>query len=204
MADVERTVRVKIEPGEVIVQIVSVVVAILLALWVNDWRDHIHEGQLLQQSRENIRVELQHNRVLLEAERPHHSAVFRAFERMTDAAKQSHTISFEQFEKTIQDSSPRGFGPVPYESIAWTIAQSGNALSLMDYKERAGLTVIYQTQAAALSAEQRYIDTVAAPSNALATNFYMIAVNVEGALGDVVANEESLATLYENEGSTQL
>lgn len=195
----EKRVRFKIEPGEVVLEIFSIVVAILLALAVNSWQQRLHDERTLRASLANIANEMQINQRFVDHYRPHHLAVYRAFGALLSRRSQDRVVSFGEFIGLVERSSPRGIGGVSLQDIAWRIAQTDQGLSLMFYRERTQVAEIYEIQSARRGALERYVQILSAPTLQPKDNFYFVALATYLALGDLVSAEDELGSQYTRE-----
>lgn len=189
--------RIEIKLADLLVEVFSVVVAILLALAANNWLQHHKDEALLHRALLGIRSELSANAQSLAAAAPAHRIATAAFERLVQRSIHgSQRVSFNEIAATVRLASPNGFHKIEGETIAWQIAQNSDAVSLMDYAQRATLTRAYQEQAAFEALEQRYIDQLFSPSAASGGNFFYAAVAAQINLEDLVSLEGNLQRDY--------
>jgi len=188
--------RLHINVSDLIVEIVSIVIAILLALTVNNWQQHLKDRALLRESLVNIRQEIQANNAALQQEMRHHLAVAAGFDKLVADNLQTERISSKQVRAAFIQSSPTGFHTVHGSSTAWQIAESSHAVELMPYSERVTLTKLYSEQATHELAEQKVFDLFASPTPSSGNNFFYATVGLSLVLGDVVGYEGYLARDY--------
>jgi len=188
--------RLHINISDLLVEIISIVVAILLALAVNNWQEHQRQKALLQQSLRNITQEVEANAAALQRELPHHLAAADGFARLVALHSGDERIDYRQVRTEFIRTSPNGFHSTHASSIAWQIAQASRALDQMPYDERARLTRLYQLQDLHESAEAKVFDLLAAPAPAAGNNFFYGTVGLSIVLGDVAGTEAILAQQY--------
>lgn len=185
---------VRIEPGDALLEFASIVIAILLALAVNNWQSGLHEKKLLRDNVANIVHELEYNQRSLQAVMPQH-------ERETDAIlnrvdrelKGNAYMSLQDFFNFFRSMAPRGLGPLRLQSAAWRVAQSDASIAIMPTSDRLELESIYDQQ----EWLQRYDDALVTQVESLRSgNTFPTLMNMFFISGDVVDSEEQLAKRY--------
>jgi hypothetical protein len=188
---------IRIDPSDLLLEIVSIVVAILLALAVNHWQEEVAHQRTLHESLVNIRHEIADNRAQLLNRMPLHARVTSAY--LSFASKHQHdaSVTFPQAYAMFVAAAPRGFNPFHGDSIAWQIAGTSQALSYMPYATRAALTKVYETQTGLYSVELRFIDAAVSPS-APSRDYFSEVFAASLWLGDVKYDESALLKLYDD------
>jgi len=187
---------IRIDPSDLLLEIVSIVIAILLALAVNRWQEGLAHNRTLHESLLNVRQEIVSNRATLEKTVPLHQRVATAFLTFVSKRPEGAPLTFAQVFQLFHRTAPLGFQPVHGDDIAWQIAQSTQAVSYMPYETRAALTRVYDEQTALYSAQQRFVDTAFSPS-APSNDYYPAAFAAALWLGDVANDESELLRRYE-------
>lgn len=188
----------RIDLGDVVIEIVSIVLAILLAFVISNWHERSTRQAALHAALVNIHDEMLLNRRLLKQEIPVHLHYQQQFQSLVESAHSEH-ISFDRLGATIQRASKDGFHEAALEAIAWEIAQNSTALTDMQYRQRATLTQIYDIQAITMQRQDRFASNLILPSAAANGNWFYSAVESSENLGDVVAAEAELAQGYDRE-----
>lgn len=191
--DGKSRLRIKIELGDVVVEIVSIVVAILLALGVNTWQARIHRRAVLRNNVANIVAEIRRNARLLAPLERKHVAVDRRLQSVYLRAGNSEAVSSGRFMAVLQRAAPTGLGVLQIQDIAWQIAQQDNALALMPYEQRAQLTALYARQQ---DLRANYSRTLNAIEGLSSRNAYFTLRATVLSFGDVVAAEADLMRDY--------
>ncbi|HEV3153704.1 MAG TPA: hypothetical protein VGZ02_07880 [Candidatus Baltobacteraceae bacterium] len=191
----ERERGLRINPSDLLLEIISIVIAILLALAVNSWQDHLKQERLLHQSLVEIRQELAANDRNLSALYPHHLEVFHAFSALDNAGPATR-VPCAQIRDTFRRVDPRGFGPDIPASTAWEISQNSQAASEMSFDMRYRITRVYDAQRLTVDAQRSFIALIISPQTYAASDCAYAAYAIANTLGDVVAGEQELSSAY--------
>jgi hypothetical protein len=187
--------RVRIDPSDLVLEIVSIVIAILLALGVNEWRDTARTRARTHDSLVGIRSEITANRTLLMKAMPHHLAVWTAFRALQ--SRKAHRLTFEEYTDLFGKTNPNGFRPFLGEETAWRLATTSAALADVEYATRIALERTYQEQTVLDRFSERIADDLHfGPANADA-NFYMSAISFSLDSADIVYAERDLLRHYD-------
>jgi hypothetical protein len=187
-------VKIRIEPGDVIVEMLSIVIAILLALAVNNWQEHLKQQRDLRTNITNIVRELEFNQRALSALLPQHDREAIAFHKVATADLGRHEqLSLDDFFHEFEQIAPRGLGVIQLQQVAWQIAQSDPSFSAMPADQRLALARVYSQQAFLNQIYARLIDHV--PSTSASTYFpALLAISLDFA--DVKTAEHALLRSY--------
>lgn len=186
--------KIRIELGDVIVEMLSIIVAILLALAVNNWQEHLRQQRDLRTNVINIVRELEFNQRSLNAIVPQHEQEHLAFHRETSADLGRHEqISLDEFFHKFRRIAPNGLGVIQLQQVAWQIAQSDPSFSAMPADQRLALARVYSQQAFLNQIYARLIDHV--PSASAPTYFpALLALDLD--FSDVTVAERELLRVY--------
>ncbi|HKU81831.1 MAG TPA: hypothetical protein VJP76_06640 [Candidatus Tumulicola sp.] len=188
--------RITIDPADIVVEIFSVTLAILLALGIGAWQTRVHDRQRLNGSVGNIVAELRSNRAMLERERPRHARILAELYAGERRAGSTQYVSERAYHAALSAGAPHGSGLAIPRSTAWQIAQTGQTLDLMPYAIRARLTGLYDLQAFYFTDEQQFVEqmlSVSAPPNG---NYYWTTSVLQARLQDLVNLEDELQRQY--------
>jgi hypothetical protein len=187
-------VKIHIEPGDVIVEMLSIVVAILLALAVNNWQEHLRQQRDLRTNVINIVRELEVNHRALAALAPQHDREAAAFRQETSGDLGRHEqLSLDDFYHEFRRIAPRGLGVVQLQQDAWQVAQSDPSFSAMPAGQRLALARVYSQQANLIEIYARIINHV--PSTSASTYFpALLAIDLD--FSDATIAERALLRAY--------
>ncbi|HTJ28606.1 MAG TPA: hypothetical protein VMA36_20805 [Candidatus Limnocylindria bacterium] len=188
--------RLRIDPSDLVLEIISIVIAILLALGVNEWRDALRARANAHEAMVAIRDEIVANDRELHALMPHHLANLQAFRALLKGSSRQRPVSFDTFMETFGRVNPHGFQAVQAESTAWDLARGSGVLSAVPYATRVALERAYREQSFLNTYPDRIIADLhfgVAPRNAdfrFAANGFWIDT------ADAVLTEQRLAQDY--------
>ncbi len=126
--------------AEVIVQSIAVTVSILLALWVDQWKQGRAERTLARESLTNFVTEIQRNESRIVDVLPYHQALAANLKQVA-ASHAIHTQA--DFESLIGLDALR---PPSLLETAWQTAIATGALAHLDYQTVSTLSLTYTTQ----------------------------------------------------------
>ncbi len=189
-----KRLRVRIELGDVIVEMLSIVVAILLALAVNNWQEHVKQETRLRENVANIMRELDVNQRALAALATRNEAEARAVDREVAKLERSgEQIDFDDFSTFFRRTAPDGLGVLSLQDVAWSVAQSDRSLAIMPAGERIALAGVYEGQEQLRTYYGRLVSTLEIPESG--DRFAMLA-SADLEFGDIIATERSLLAAY--------
>jgi hypothetical protein len=187
---------IRIDPSDLALEIVSIVIAILLALAVNRWQEDLTHQRTLRESLVSIRQEIVDNRISLTQKMALHGRVAGAFMRFAMAHQRKADVTFPDVYRLFRSAAPRGFQPMHGDDIAWQVAQSSQALAYMPYATRISLTRVYDEQTSVYMAELRFLDAAFSPA-APSKDYYAQAFAAALWLADVTNAEQELLRRYD-------
>jgi hypothetical protein len=193
MAEQERRRRpsLRIDPSDLALEIVSIVIAIILATAVGQIVANHQAGVRTREALAAIRQEVARDDAALQAVRPLHQRVYAAF---ATSVRRTHgeQLSFGEFTRTFGGAAPTGFHPFGGTTTAWDLARSSSVLQDVPYSLRAALVRRYAelTNLQGLSAAL-YARLLTAPTESH-PNFFFTAVAVSSNLDDLVFSETRL------------
>jgi hypothetical protein len=185
---------IRLDLGDVLVQIVAVFLGVICAFAVNSWQTHNAERALLHATLRGIVIEIESNRDSLRVVKVRHAIALRALVGIVHNARESNFVSSSELLKTLQARANFGTN-VPLE-IAWQIAQSDQGLALLSYDDRYTLAEVYQVQAAFAESERRYGGSLLSIPQSPTNNYYVEAVDLADQANVVVLGEKQLEELY--------
>ena len=176
--------------AEVLVQSVMIVLSILLALWVDEWKQHRAEQQLASVSLTNFLHEVQQNEARLDDILPYH----RAMHSMVKELEAGHGINTPaEFESAI---GVDGMRPPFLLTTAWQTALATGALQKMDYETVSALSLTYTLQDRFREESRSGIQSVLQATNFQPGHAQPALRSADIFLTDVVAGEEELRATY--------
>lgn len=126
--------------AEVIVQSIAVTVSILLALWVDQWKQRRAARDLATESMTNFVTEIRQNEARVDDILPYHEGL-RSMLKQEEYTHSIHTQS--EFQSAIGID---GLRPPSLLQTAWQTAIATGALTHLDYETVAALSLTYTLQ----------------------------------------------------------
>lgn len=126
--------------AEVIVQSIAVMVSILLALWVDQWKQRRATRELATESMSNFATEIRQNQARLDDVLPYHEGL----RSMLKQVEKSHSIHTQaEFQNAVGID---GLRPPSLLQTAWQTAVATGALTDLDYPTVSALSLTYTLQ----------------------------------------------------------
>ncbi len=136
-------------PGTaLLVEIVSIVFAVLLALVVNEWRENRHLAQQVERSVDGLRLEIESN---LQKVREAHAYQAQTLELMRSTLyseeEDAHEPDYEALITQLYEREGGMWCPAQTVDSAWKTAETTGILRHMDYQRVLLLAHVYDSQA---------------------------------------------------------
>ncbi len=184
----------RVDPADLVVEVFSIVLAILLALAVNQWQDQRKTQAEVRQSLSNIANEMRSNRRMLEELMPHHQHILAGLTRdFSSAAPVSASAFFSKIGPILER---RGIGVFSPEAFAWNVATSQPSVNAIPYDLRVSLERVYDQQRWCEDIARRLGDDFHIGVTDLSPNFYSVTLDLSEDAGDLIINEHELDILY--------
>lgn len=126
--------------AEVIVQSIAVTVSILLALWVDEWKQRRASHSLATEAMINFAKEIRQNEARIDDILPYHEGL-RSMLAHVDSTRSIHTQS--EFQNAVGID---GLRPPSLLQTAWQTALATGALTHLDYETVSALSLTYTLQ----------------------------------------------------------
>lgn len=133
----------KIPFKRLLLEIVSVVFAVLLALGVNEWRKNLENEQLSQQALANIAQEIEANKSDIVKGLAEHKRL----SSYLDSTLKAYNNMPQENVKRVKKSFRFSYEHSVLNNTAWNSAQITQAVKFMDYETISALSTIYELQA---------------------------------------------------------
>jgi hypothetical protein len=181
--------------AEVAVQSIMIVLSILLALWVDQWKQRRTEHELAIASLSNFLKEVQQNQARLDDILPYHKALA----SVLTALATSHVVRTPaDFQSAV---GVDGLRPPFLLATAWQTAVATGALTKIDYETVSALSLTYTLQDRFREESRSGMQSVLQASNFPPGQAEAAIHSADIYLREVVANEEELRATYAQAGS---
>lgn len=177
------------------IEVFSIVLGVLLALGVNEWREARAEDELATRALAQIRGEVERNDEVVQDRYPYHAAALDSLQSYVENL--DPTLGVDDVNRARLGFS-RGGRFIPLFSAAYEAARSSGALAHVDYETLSVLTSIYEMQETLMAQDDRLMELLFSPINVQPGNFYYTLSLAPGLMSDVVGSEETLLELYDS------
>ena len=136
-----------------------IILSVLFALFINEWRNTYNENKQTQIILENIQQEMQENNELTSSLLAYHSLVL---QRMQNALAQDSLehLFFQTNTFDLSIAAPNGIIQKNYKNIAWEVAKEEKISSRISFEESAKLFEVYAQQQIVLETIYRLVDVL--------------------------------------------
>lgn len=165
-----------------------IVVSILLALYLDEWRDDQQDAENIEHALANFVSEIQQNKARVEDAAPFNQGL-------------RHVLSRRQEVRAIESVATfinifESYSPVVLQSTAWETAIATGALAKMDYKIVSALSLTYSLQNRYQQVSRNGITLLTSPQNLSEEKLDLAVYNAIRYLDDVTRMETELGTVY--------
>lgn len=165
-----------------------IVVSILLALYLDEWRDDQQDAENIEHALTNFVSEIQQNKARVEDTAPFNQGL-------------RHVLSRRQEVRAIESVATfinifESYNPVVLQSTAWETAIATGALAKMDYKIVSALSLTYSLQNRYQQVSRNGMTLLTSPQNLSEEKLDLAVYNAIRYLDDVTRMEAELGTVY--------
>ena len=176
--------------AEVIVQSIAVTVSILLALWIDQWKQRRAARDLAIESMSNFVTEIHRNKARLDDVLPYHQGLL----QMLTQEQTAHSIRTQaQFQSAIGID---GLRPPSLSETAWQTAVTTGALTHLDYETVSALSLTYTLQDRFREDSRSGFQTLLQASDFAPGGADMAVHSADNYLREVVNSENDLRANY--------
>lgn len=177
--------------AEVIVQSIAVTVSILLALWVDQWKQHRAARELATESMSNFATEIRQNEARVDDILLYHEGLRSILQK----AEQSHSIHTQaEFQSSVGID---GLRPPFLLQTAWQTATLTGALTHLDYETVRALSLTYTLQDRFREDSRAGFQSMMQASNFKPGEADLAVRSADNYLREVVSSENDLHATYE-------
>lgn len=166
-----------------------IVISILVALGLDEWRDDRQDEETVQLALSNFASELRQNQARVEDAAP--------FNRGLRSVLRNHyqdddIESVEEFVNMVES-----YAPVVLQSTAWETALATGSLAKMDYNLVSALSLTYSLQNRYQLASRSGMADLTSPQNLSEEKLNLAMYNSIRYLDDITSMEEELGVIYD-------
>lgn len=165
-----------------------IVVSILVALYLDEWRDDRQDAENIEHALANFVSEIQQNRARVEDAAPFNQGL-------------RHVLSRRQQVRAIESVATfvniiESYNPVVLQSTAWETAIATGALAKMDYNLVSALSLTYSLQSRYQQVSQMGMSEMTSPQNLSDDKLDLAIYNAIRYLDNVTGMETELGVVY--------
>jgi hypothetical protein len=189
--------RFRIDFSDLALEVVSIVIAIVLATAVGEWRQSLREHAEVVRALGEIRQEIAGDRARLATSAPLHRAIAASFRRLLETNGRTETLTVDQFGAAFRATAPHGIMPFFGVGTAWQVARDTGTAAHLDYPLLTKLETAYATQDILNGYRDRLVADFHVDATSAKPNFYFVAENFDTDFTDLTANEADLLRYYD-------
>ena len=187
----ERRTRIRIDPSDLALEIISIVVAIVLATGVGQLVEHARAQARTHQALVEVRREIAADDAVLRRVTALHRRVWLSFSHAVTSAH-GEQMTFDTFIGSFKHAAPQGYQPFAGTTTAWDLTRNSPDLDNVPYDLRVRLQTRYGELAGLRETEQRVVAGFEFEPSDARPNFYFAAYALVLNLADVVFSEQRL------------
>ncbi len=166
-----------------------IVVSILVALGLDEWRENREDEQLVRHALTSFLGEMRKNQLLVEDAAPFN----RGLRNVLNMHYLNDDIStVDEFVVMVES-----YTPVDLHSTAWETALATGSLAKMDYTLVSALSLTYSQQNRYVAATRNGLDEVLSPQNLTDETLKLAIYNSIRYLDNIATSETELAIIYD-------
>lgn len=173
---------------QVLIESALIVVSILVALGLDEWRDDRQDAEMVQNALSNFLIEIQQNQSRVEDTAPFNRGLRQVLRRHYEA---NDIDTVDQFVNMVES-----FSPVWFHSTAWDTALATGSLAKMEYDLVRALTLTYSLQSRYQFATRVGMNEITSPQNLSQDKLNLAFYNSIRYLDDIIGLETELSVTY--------
>lgn len=173
---------------QVLIESALIVVSILVALALDEWREERQDAEVVQQSLENFLIEIDQNKVRVDDAAPFNQGLHSV---LTSYYMDDDLESVDEFVDMVES-----YSPAVLQSTAWDTALATGTLSKMDYNLVRVLSLTYGVQSRYQTTTVSGMDNLISPVNLSEDRLRLALYNSMRYLEGVTTLEQELADTY--------
>ena len=173
---------------QVLIESALIVVSILVALGLDEWRDDRQDEEVIQNALSNFLIEIQQNRTRVEDAAPFNEGLRQVLRRHYEA---NDVETIDEFVNMVESYSAVGL-----HSTAWDTALATGSLSKMEYDLVRALSLTYSLQVRYQLATRSGMNDITSPQNLSEDKLKLAFYNSIRYLDDIIGMETELSVIY--------
>jgi len=181
----------RIDPSDLLLEIISIVVAIVLATAVGQAVDAHRASVRTHEALARICQEIDHDDSRMAANHGLHNRLRDAFSATVRRAA-GDQLDAAAFDDAFSKNAPTGFHPFVATVTAWDLARGSNVLDDVPYALRASLQARYAEVGNLSALNSALLERLETTPTERRPNFFFVAEAIRFILSDIVASEDRL------------
>ena len=178
---------------QVIFESALIVVSILVALGLDEWREKREDDQTVQQALANFVREIGQNQSRIDDAAPFNQGLLNV---LKSRSEHNGIGSVDEFVNMVES-----YAPVVLQSTAWETALATGSLAKMDYNLVSALSLTYSLQNRYQVATRTGFAELTSPQNLSEEKLDLAIYNSVRYLGDITGMETELGVIYSEAAS---
>jgi len=178
---------------QVIFESALIVVSILVALGLDEWREKREDDHTVQQALANFVREIGQNQSRIDDAAPFNQGLLNV---MKSRSEHNGIGSVDEFVNMVES-----YAPVVLQSTAWETAMATGSLAKMDYNLVSALSLTYSLQNRYQVATRTGFAELTSPQNLSEEKLDLAIYNSVRYLGDITGMETELGVIYSEAAS---
>ena len=173
-----------------------IILSVLLALFLNEWRSNIKENKKTKKALEYVKLEIKDNYEIAKKVKIYHQKVLQNIREIQEFEKPQDSL-FSQGKFLYNILAPNGVIQDDFSDIAWDVAKQENISASIEFLESKLLFAIYEQQATVNETIDRIVIFL---GNRLIHRKELLLeslVVLEDEFNELVGQEKNLIQLYE-------
>lgn len=166
-----------------------IVISILVALALDEWREQREDDQMVRQALLNFANELVQNRARIEDATPFNQGLLNVLQGNHE---RNEVSTIDEFVMMVES-----YSPVVLQSTAWDTALATGSLAKMDYNLVSALSLTYNMQSRYQIATRSGMEEIMNPQTLSAEQMNLAVLNSIRYLRDATSMEVELSAVYD-------
>lgn len=173
---------------QVLIESALIVISILVALGLDEWRQKREDAETAQQALSNFISEVRQNQARVDDSAPFNKGLLDVLKRRYEG---SGIDTVEEFVIMVES-----YTPLVLQSTAWETALATGSLAKMEYNLVSALSLTYSLQNRYQLATRSGVANLTSPQNLSADKLDLAIYNAVRYLNDITNMEQELAVVY--------
>lgn len=172
-----------------------IILSVLLALFLNEWRSNIKENRKTNEILENIKLEIDDNHKLADELQEYHTQVLVNIRNLKKQGQLADSLFYEGRFQYLK-FAPEGVIQEDFSDIAWEVAKQEKISNRIKFLESKLLSIIYSQQQTVNGTIDRIVNLLGEREIHRAELIEESMIVLEDEFGELIGQERHLMSLY--------